>query len=81
MAVVQLSDVIVPEYFAESMANNSMVSTAHVGQIAGHEIPDPRRVPNRRFVRFFVDQERFAALIAGAEELTLASGRESRTSD
>ncbi len=28
MAVVQLSDVIVPEYFAEYMANNSMVSTA-----------------------------------------------------
>jgi len=28
MALVQLSDVIVPEYFAEYMANNSMVSTA-----------------------------------------------------
>ncbi len=28
MALVQLSEVIVPEYFAEYMANNSMVSTA-----------------------------------------------------
>ena len=28
MALVQPSDVIVPEYFAEYMANNSMVSTA-----------------------------------------------------
>jgi hypothetical protein len=28
MAVVQLADIIQPEYFAESMANNSMVSTA-----------------------------------------------------
>ncbi|HUB19621.1 MAG TPA: hypothetical protein VL990_13355 [Acidobacteriaceae bacterium] len=28
MAVVQLADIIQPEYFAEYMANNSMVSTA-----------------------------------------------------
>ena len=28
MAVVQLADIIQPEYFAEYMANNSMTSTA-----------------------------------------------------
>ena len=28
MPVTQLSDLIVPEYFAEYMANDSMVSTA-----------------------------------------------------
>jgi len=40
MAVTQLSDVIVPEYFAEYMANNSMVSTAlfQSGVLVGNQL-------------------------------------------
>lgn len=41
MAVVQLSDIIQPEFFAEYMANNSMVSTAlfHSGVLVPNARP------------------------------------------
>ena len=40
MAVVQLSDIIQPEYFAEYMAHSSMVSTAlfRGGVLAGNSL-------------------------------------------